>query len=134
MRGNWQNRISYETSRHGVESGMEYAKKLHTNLNFLNFNYYLKLNPKSNRIIWTLGIGLGGFHVFWDENNDNDKFGLNINASFTASIKLSEKIYLECTPTIALLPNRIYFSTMDVENFDNFYAFTFLPLGLKVKL
>lgn len=134
MKGRWQYGISFETSRHNRVSGMEYADNLPTNLNLLNFNYYFKLNPRSNRMIWALGIGFGGVHVFWNENKDSDRFGLNLNASFTASIKLSEKMYIECSPSIALLPNRIYFSSMNVESFNNFYAFTFFPFGFKFKL
>lgn len=134
MKGNWQYGISFETSRHFRKGGMEYADWLPTNLNLLSLNYYYKLNPRSKSVIWTAGLGIGGVHVYWDGNNDNDQFGITVNVSFTASIKFSQKIYLECSPSIALLPNRLYYSTMDIESFNNFYAYTFLPLGLKIKL
>jgi len=134
MKGNLAYGISFENSRHFREYGADYIDKYPTNLNLLSFNYYYKLNARKDKIFWLLGMGLGGVHVYRNENNDNDKFGITLNLSLTVNIKISEKIYFESSPTIGLLPNRAYFSTMNYETFNNFYAFSFIPLGVKVKL
>lgn len=77
-------------------------------------------------------MGLGVLHVAWDEN---DRFGVTANASLTLNIRVTKRIYLETSPLVVLLPlNRVYYSRMDIESFNNFYAFTFFPFGVKVKL
>ncbi|RLD68982.1 MAG: hypothetical protein DRI95_01435 [Bacteroidetes bacterium] len=132
FKGNWQFGISYEHSRHFTSFATDQLDELPTNLSLLSYNCYYKLNLIPNRLFWTAGIGLGGVHAYW---NVNDKFGLTINASLTLNIRVSKRIYFESSPLVVLLPsNRVYFSTMKVENYNNFYALSFFPFGLKVKL
>ena len=67
--------------------------------------------------------------------NTEINFGATINTSMTLNIRITKRIYFECSPLIVLIPtNRFYFSTMNAENFNNFYAGTFFPIGIKVKL
>jgi hypothetical protein len=101
-------------------------------LSQLSINGYYKLNLFKDRLFWTGGLGIGALHVNWD---DNDSFGATLNASLTLNIRVTKRIYVETSPLIVLMPfSRIYYSPMNIDHFDNFYAFTFFPIGLKVKL
>ena len=129
---NWQYGISYEHSRHLGRAATDVRDQLATNLSLISFNYYYKVRLWKDRLFWTSGLGIGGVHAYWGEDN---KFGITLNASSTLNIKLSKKIYLESSPFLVLLPvNRVYFSSMDANTFNSFYAFTLLPVGIKVKL
>lgn len=131
-KGNWQYGISYEHSRHFGFFATDQLYDLSTNLSLLSFNCYYKLNIIKDRFFWTSGLGIGAIHAYWEDNN---KFGVTINACLTLNIRITKKIYLETSPLIVLLPiNRVYFSTMNADHFDNFYALTFFPFGIKVKL
>lgn len=129
---NWQFGISYEHSRHFGFFMTDQLYDLNSNLSQLSFNGYYKLNLIKDRLFWTGGLGIGAVHVNW---NDNDGFGATINASLTLNIRITKRIYIETSPLIVLFPfNRIYYSPMKIDHFDSFYAFTFFPFGLKVKL
>ena len=132
LKGNWQYGISYEHSRHFGFFASDHPDAFETNLSLLSLNGYYKINLIRDRLFWTAGLGVGGVHAYWD---DNDKIGTTINASVTLNIRLTKKIYFESSPFIVLLPsNRIYFSTMNAENADNFFALSLFPFGVKVKL
>ncbi|HSW68438.1 MAG TPA: hypothetical protein VLH16_07645, partial [Bacteroidales bacterium] len=129
---NWQYGISFEHSRHFGFFLTGQLNNLNSNLSLLSINGYYKLNLIKDRLFWTGGMGIGGVHVNWGGNDD---FGATINASLTLNIRLTKRLYFESSPLIVLMPfNRIYYSPMNIDNFDNFYAFTFFPIGLKVKL
>jgi len=129
---NWQLGISYEHSRHFGFFMTDQLYDLNSNLSQFSINGYYKLNLVKDRLFWTGGLGVGALHVNWD---DNDSFGATMNVSLTLNIRITKRVYLETSPLIVLLPfNRVYYSPMNIKHFDNFYAFTFLPFGIKVKL
>jgi len=83
-------------------------------------------------LFWTVGVGFGGAHAYWA---DRDKFGIVTNANITLGISITKSIYFESSPLVKFIPsNRIYISSMNIDNFDSFYAFTFFPFGIKVIL
>jgi len=130
--GHWQYGISYEHSRHFGFFATDHPDALPTNLSLLSLNGYYKINLLKDRLFWLAGLGIGGVHAYWDTN---DKIGATVNASFTLNIKLTKKLYFESSPFIVLLPtNRLYFSTMNTERYNNFFALSLFPFGLKVKL
>ena len=132
LKKNWQYGISYEHSRHFGFFMTDQLYDLNSNLSQLSINGYYKLNLIKDRLFWTGGIGVGAMHVNWD---DNDSFGATINASLTLNIRITKRLYFESSPLIVLMPfNRIYYSPMNIDHFDSFYAFTFFPFGVKVKL
>lgn len=132
LKKNWQYGISYEHSRHFGFFMTDQLYDLNSNLSQLSINGYYKLNLIKDRLFWTGGLGIGALHVNWD---DNDSFGATINASLTLNIRITKRLYFESSPLIVLMPfNRIYYSPMSIDHFDNFYAFTFFPFGIKVKL
>ncbi|MEN8121575.1 MAG: hypothetical protein ABFS35_14575 [Bacteroidota bacterium] len=132
IKKNWQYGISYEHSRHFGFFLTDQLYDLSTNLSLLNLNGYYKLNLIKDGLFWTAGLGVGAVHVNWGES---DNFGATINLSLTLNIRITKRIYFESSPLIVLAPfNRVYLSTMDIDHFNNFYAFTFFPLGVKVKL
>lgn len=132
IKKNYHYGISYEHTRH---IGFVKTDQLHeytSNLNQLSINGYYTLNLIRDRLFWLGGIGVGIVHVTW---NDIDAFGATVNASLTLNVRITKKIYLEFAPLIVLFPvNRYYYSPMNSDYFDNFYAFTLLPFGIKVKL
>jgi len=132
LKKNWQFGISYEHSRHFGFFLTDQLYDLNSNLSQLSFNGYYKLNLINDRLFWTGGLGCGVLHVNWD---DSDRFGATINASLTLNIRITKRLYFESSPLIVLVPfNRIYYSPMNLDHFNNFYAFTFFPIGFKVKL
>jgi len=132
LKKNWQFGISYEHSRHFGFFMTDQLYDLDSDLSQISLNGYYKLNLIKDRLFWTGGIGIGALHVNWD---DNDGFGPTINASLTLNMRLTKRIYLEASPLLAFLPsNRVYYSPMNIDHFNDFYAFTFFPFGLKVKL
>jgi len=132
LKKNWQFGISYERSRHFGFFMTDQLYDLDSDLSQISLNGYYKLNLIKDRLFWTGGIGIGALHVNWD---DNDGFGPTINASLTLNMRLTKRIYLEASPLLAFLPsNRVYYSPMNIDHFNDFYAFTFFPFGLKVKL
>ncbi len=132
LRKNWQYGISYENSRYFGFFKTDQLYDLNSNLSQLSVNGYYKLNLIKNRLYWTGGFGVGALHVNWD---DKDSFGTTINASLTLNIRITKRLYLESSPLIVFMPfNRVYYSPMNIDQFDNFYAFTFFPFGIKVKL
>lgn len=132
LKNNWQYGISYEHSRHFGFLMTDHLYDLNSNLSQLSLNGYYKLNLIKDRLFWTGGLGIGALHVNWD---DNDSFGATINASLTLNIRITKRLYFETSPLIVLIPfNRIYYSPMNIDHFNNFYAITFFPFGIKVKL
>jgi len=132
LKKNWQFGISYEHSRHFGFFMTDQLYDLDSDLSQISLNGYYKLNLIKDRLFWTGGIGIGALHVNWD---DNDGFGPTINASLTLNVRLTKRIYLEASPLLAFIPsNRVYYSPMNIDHFNDFYAFTFFPFGLKVKL
>jgi hypothetical protein len=132
LQKNWQYGISYEHSRNFGFFLTDQLYDLNSNLSQLSLNGYYKLNLIKDRLFWTGGLGLGALHVNW---NENDAFGATVNASLTLNIRVTKRIYFESSPLIVLIPfNRIYYSPMNIDHFNNFYAFTFFPFGIKVKL
>jgi len=132
FRRNWQIGISYEHSRHLGFAATDQLYELSTNLSLLSLNGYYKLNLIRNRLFWTAGFGIGAIHADWE---DQDVFGATINASLTLNVRITKRIYIETSPLVVLIPiNRVYFSTMDADHFNSFYAFTIFPVGIKVKL
>ena len=132
FRRNWQFGISYEHSRHLGFAATDHLYELPTNLSLLSLNCYYKLNLIKNRFFWTAGFGIGAIHAYWE---DQDVFGATINASLTLNVRITKRIYIETSPLVVLIPtNRVYFSTMDADQFNSFYALTFFPFGIKVKL
>lgn len=132
IKKNWQFGISYEHSTHYGFFMTDQPYELNSNLSQLSINGYYKLNLIKDRLFWTGGLGFGALQVNWDNNND---FGATVNASLTLNIRLTKRIYFESSPLIVLMPfNRVYYSSLDIDHFDSFYAFTFFPFGLKVKL
>ncbi len=129
---NWQYGISYEHTTHFGNGITDQHNQLPTNLSLFCLNGYYKLNLIKDRLFWTTGIGMGFVHVNWNESN---KFGSTINLSMTLNIRVSKKIYLEFAPLILIAPvNRFYFSTINIEGYNNFWSFTLFPIGIKVKL
>jgi hypothetical protein len=105
---------------------------LNSNLSQLSVNGYYKLNLVKDKLFFTSGLGVGALHVNWD---DKDNFGVSVNASLTLNIRVTKRFYIEASPLVILFPfNRVYYSPMNIDHFDNFYAFTFFPFGFKVKL
>jgi hypothetical protein len=132
LKKNWQYGISYEHSRNFGFFLTDQFYDLNSNLSQLSINGYYKLNIIKDRLFWTGGLGVGALHVNWEEN---DAFGATINASLTLNIRVTKRIYIESSPLFVLMPfNRIYYSPMNIDHFNNFYAFTFFPFGIKVKL
>jgi len=132
LKKNWQFGISYEHSRHLGTFLTDQLYNLNSNLSQLSFNGYYKLNFIKNRLFWTGGLGVGVLHINWD---NNDGFGITINASLTLNIRITNRVYLETSPLIILLPtNRVYYSPKNIDHFNNYYAITFFPFGIKVKL
>ncbi len=132
IKNNWQYGISYEHSRHFGFFLTDQQYDLSSNLSQLSINGYYKLNLIKDRLFWTIGIGIGALHLNWE---DKDSFGPTANASITLNIRITKRIYLESSPLIVFFPfNRIYYSPMNIEHFDSFYAFTFFPFGIKIKL
>ena len=132
IKNNWQYGISYEHSRHFGFFRTDQLYDLSSNLSQLSLNGYYKLNLLEDRLFWTTGLGVGALHLNWD---DNDSFGVTVNASITLNIRITPNIYFTSSPLIVLLPfNRIYYSPMNIDHFNNFYALTFFPFGIKVKL
>jgi len=132
LKKNWQLGISYEHSRHFGFFMTDQLYDLDSDLSQISLNGYYKLNLIKDRLFWTGGLGIGVLHVNWD---DNDGFGPTINASLTLNVRLTKRIYLEASPLLAFIPsNRVYYSPMNIDHFNDFYAFTFFPFGLKVKL
>ena len=137
--GNLQYGISYEHSRHFAFFATDHSDALPTNsdalptnLSLLSLNAYYKINLLKGRLFWLAGLGIGGVHAYW---NTKDKIGATVNASFTLNLKLTKKLYFESSPFIVLLPtNRMYFSTMNTEHYNDFFALSLFPFGLKVKL
>ncbi len=128
---NWQWGISYEHSQHFGHIWSD-VRDLDTDVSLLSVNGYYKLQLVKDKFFFTAGLGVGVVHVNWDVNND---FGLTANASLTMNIRLSKRIYLESAPFLVLVPsNRVYYSPLNVEKFDNFVAFTLFPIGVKFKL
>ncbi|HKJ42362.1 MAG TPA: hypothetical protein VKA27_09715 [Sunxiuqinia sp.] len=132
LKQNWQYGIAYEHSTHLGFLATDQLYQLSSNLSLLSLNGYYKLNAIKDKLFWEFGLGIGGAHVNWDNNN---AFGVTVNTSLTLNMKLSKRIYVEASPLIILLPaDRVYFSTMDVDHFSSFYAFSFFPVGIKVKM
>jgi len=132
LKKNWQFGISYEHSRHLGTFLTDQLYNLNSNLSQLSFNGYYKLNFIKNRLFWTGGLGVGVLHINWDNNDD---FGITINASLTLNVRITNRVYLETSPLIILLPtNRVYYSPKNIDHFNNYYAITFFPFGIKVKL
>nr|WP_321410430.1 hypothetical protein [uncultured Carboxylicivirga sp.] len=132
IKNNWYYGISYEHTSHLGFFLTDQMYELNNNLSLLSINGYYKLKVASDQLFWLAGVGFGALHNNWD---NHDKFGISANASITISIKLSKRMYIEASPLIAILPvNRVYYSPMNVNNFDHFYALTFFPFGIKVKL
>jgi hypothetical protein len=132
LKNNWQYGISYEHSRHFGFFMTDQLYELHSNLSQMSINGYYKIQIIKERLFWTGGLGIGGVHVNW---GDNDRFGATVNASLTLNLRLTKRLYVETSPLIVLFPfNRVYYSSMNIEQFDNFYAFSFFPFGIKVKL
>lgn len=142
-RKNWQWGISYEHSRHLGFAATDQPYELETNLSLLSMNGYYKLNVVRNRLFWTAGLGLGMVHAYWEkplsytysEMEHHNIFGPVANVSLTLNIRITKGVYIEASPLIVIMPtNRFYFSTMDEEHFNNFFAFTFFPFGVKFRL
>jgi len=132
IKNNWQYGISYEHSRRFGFFLTDQLYELNSNLSLISLNGYYKLNLIKDRVFWTGGLGAGAVHVNWDQN---DSFGATVNASLSLNIRITKRIYFESSPLIVLMPfNRVYYSAVDAGPFDNFYAFTFFPFGIKVKL
>ena len=132
IKSNWSYGISFENSRHFSHLVSDIKNELPTNLDLLSLNGYYRLNLIKDKVFWNAGAGIGGVHAYWE---NNDKIGLALNASLTLNIKLSDRIYFESSPLVFLLPtSRVYFSPMNVRDNHNFYAISFLSLGVKVKL
>jgi len=132
IKNNWYYGISYEHSRHLGFALTDQLHELKSNNSLLNINGYYKLGVANDRLFWMAGAGMGALHTNWD---DHDGFGISFNASITLNLKLSKRVYLETSPLIILLPvNRVYYSPMSIDHFNKFYAFTFFPIGIKVKL
>ena len=132
FRNKLQYGISFEQCAHFGRGATDQRDELSTSLSLMSFNCYYRLNLIKDRIFWNSGLGVGGVHVNWE---DHDKVGLTVNLSSTLNIKMTKRIYMETSPLSILIPsNRLYFSTMDVVNYTDFYAFTLLPIGIKVKL
>lgn len=123
--------ISFENTRHyGTLPDIRDA--LATNLNLLSFNGYYRLNLIKDKAFWNAGAGIGIVHVFFD---DTDKLGYVFNASLTLNIKLSKRIYFETSPLFILLPtSRVYYSPMNLQRYNDFFALSFLSFGIKTKL
>ncbi|MCU4165271.1 hypothetical protein [Carboxylicivirga caseinilyticus] len=132
IKNKWYYGLSYEHSRHLGFFINDQLNELNSNLSQLSLNGYYKLSVANEKLFWLAGVGLGALHNNWD---NHDSFGISVNASFTLNIKLSKRLYLETSPLIILLPvNRVYYSPMNADEFDDFYALTYFPFGLKVKL
>ena len=132
IKKNLQYGISYEHSRHFGFARTDQMYDLDSDLSLLSINGYYKLNVIKDRLFWTAGLGIGALHVNW---GGNDGFGATVNASLTLNIRILRRIYLESSPLLVLLPcDRVYYSLVNIDHFDNFYAFTFFPFGIKVKL
>ncbi|MDN4165581.1 hypothetical protein QWY31_08715 [Cytophagales bacterium LB-30] len=132
IKNNWQYGITYEQSRHLGLLVTDQINELPSNLSQLSFNTYYDLHLIKDRLFWTVGLGIGATHVYWDDKNH---LGLSINASMTLNIRMGKRLYLQSSPLLVLAPfSRIYYSPMNVESFDNFFSFTAFPIGIKVKL
>lgn len=132
LKNNWQYGISYEHTRRLGNFLTHRSDNLDTNLSLLSLNGYYKVKLIKDKVFWTGGVGIGAVHINWD---NKDRFGATVNASITLNIKVSKRLYIETAPLAFILPvNRGYYSPMNVENFDNFYAVTALPVGIKVRL
>ncbi|MBC7450394.1 MAG: hypothetical protein H7259_02785 [Cytophagales bacterium] len=132
LKNNWQYGISYEHTSHFGYFVTDRHNELPTNLSVLNVNAYYKLNAIKDRLFWTAGLGTGLLHINWDNSN---KVSLCVNASLTLNIRITKKLYIETAPFFPILPiNRCYFSTVNIEGYNNFFACAFFPIGIKVKL
>ena len=131
IKGNWQYGVSYENTSRLFDSATD-VLNLPSNLRLLSINSYYKLNLIKDRLFWTAGIGVGAVHVSWENLN---RLGITFNASITLNIRILKNIYIETSPLTILMPvNRLYYSPIKIDPFEQFYAVTLLPVGIKVKL
>jgi hypothetical protein len=131
LKGNWQYGVSYENTSH-LHAAATDVLELLSNLRLLSVNSYYKLNLIKDRLFWTVGMGAGAIHVNWENEN---RFGVTLNASITLNFRILKNIYIETSPLTVLLPvNRLYYSPLKINQFDQFYGYTLLPIGVKVKL
>ena len=131
LKGNWQYGVSYENTSRLFDAATD-VLELPSNLRLLSINSYYKLNLIKDRLFWTVGIGAGALHVNWENEN---RLGITFNASITLNIRILKNIYIETSPLTILLPaNRLYYSPLKINQFEQFYACTLLPVGIKVKL
>lgn len=131
IENNWSYGILFETSRH-YTTLPDIRDALPTNLNIASLNGYYRLSLIKDKVFWNAGAGIGIANAYFD---DTDKLGYVFNASLTLNIKLSKRIYFETSPLFILLPtSRAYYSPMTLQNYTDFYALSFLPFGIKIKL
>ncbi|MDA3867314.1 MAG: hypothetical protein PF489_11290 [Salinivirgaceae bacterium] len=132
IKGDWLFGVSYEHSRNLGFFMTDQLYELDSDLSQLSVNGYYKFNLIEDRMFWIGGFGIGALHVNWD---DKDDFGATVNASLTLNVRITKRLYIETAPLFVFLPsNRAYYSPVSIEQFHNFYAFTFFPVGIKVKL
>jgi len=131
IKSNWNYGISLENSHHLMKLP-DIKDALPTNLNILSFNGYYKINLIKDKVFWNAGAGIGVVHVFF---NDTNKLGYALNASLTLNILLTKRLALETSPLFILLPtSRAYYSTMNMQNYNDFFALSFLSIGIKTRL
>ncbi len=124
--------LSYEHSTHFMDLATDHSDEIKSNISALCANFNYKIFLWKDKIYWSAGIGAGAVHVNWDNNNKISKV---VNANLTLNLKITDKIIIETAPLLILFPfNRIYYSPVNVGVYNNMYAFTSIPLGLKVRI
>jgi hypothetical protein len=124
--------ISYEHSTHFMDLATDHSNEIESNISALSCNYNYKIFLWKDKIFWTAGLGAGALHMNWDNNN---KVGLIFNASLTLNLKITERIFIETAPLLVLFPfNRFYYSPIDIDIYKNMYAYTVVPIGIKIRL
>ncbi len=128
----WQHGFSFEQNIHLYRAATDHSNDLNSNISAFCYNHYYKIKIYKDRFFWTTGVGAGLMNVNWDSNN---KIGPVVNASMTLNIRLSNRLFIETSPLIILLPsNRGYFSPINVSTYSNYSSASFFPFGIKIKL
>ena len=127
----WSYGISFEGTAHFGEFATD-TRSMPTSLNHVMFNVYYRINVHKDKIYWDCGMGFGGSRAFWQQSN---KFGLSADASITLNIRLGSNVLLQTSPLIILLPvNRVYVSSIRMNENQALWAFAAFPFGVKIRV
>lgn len=138
FRTNWSIAVGLDNSFHLTQfpivepgEGSSNLVDLPVNLNILTFSGYYNLPFRDNKFYLRPGIGISGVMVRWDGHQET---GVAVNFNLPLGIRVSPNVYITTSILPILFPfNRLYISGIKIETFDNFHAFSLLPIGVDVR-